>query len=875
MKKKFLFSLILIFIFFTCRFFVSPASSQLPQEIRGVWVATVFNIDFPSKSGLDAETLKRELDDIVNTTADAGLNAIFLQVRPTCDALYNSKIFPTSKWLVKQPGAPLPGGFDPLAYIISIAKPRGIAIHAWINPLRITNAQGNSLASQVAQNSPALQHPEWVVAFDGKYYFNAGLPEVRELIANGVKEIVQNYDVAGIVFDDYFYPAESKNVKFDDDKTFATYGAGFAIRGDWRRDNINRLIKQCYDTVKSVRSNCLFAVSPFGIWQNKAEHPQGSDTKGRNSYRTLCCDALAWMKGGYVDYISPQLYWQFTQKNARYDTLCRWWNAQCDATGIPLVVSHAAYRVAKWQSAKEIANQVVFARQLRQYGGSIFYSYRDLKKNTLNIRSVIRKIMQGNYTKPVTYNNDFTISTPKDNLVTKQNGVIIMGQSNLDSPLFFAEQPVSRTRSGFFTIYAPLVVGMNILQFQQGSQTIVKNVCRNNPANASVKPAPSSPQPTATAQPVVAVAQKISIPVEVIKETRLRPSPKSSPHDDFLPALCGMKDMAIDQNNTQYRLRMGGFVAKKDVKTIAGVVPLSNLNDVVINVTDERTNIQLMRDIESPIDAKIVGNEFVVILFNTSTKLTNLQLPQNPLFSAVKIFQVNNNVKLHFELKNVRNFYGFSMLKSQNVTQISLKNPSGLAEGNQPLLGKTIVLDAGHGGTDSGARGPKEANNEEHLNLNFVMCLKNKLENLGAKIILTRDTDTTIELLERESFVKKQSPDLSISIHHNSLPSSPRALEVGGFLALYKNPAGKYLAETIANRVPNDTFMRALGAKFQRLAMCRFYSFPSVLLELGFVTSPEEVERANNDAEVNNICTAIADSVLAFYKNQEQFLIKN
>ena len=868
MKKKFLFSLILVFIFFTCRFFISPASSQLPQEIRGVWVATVFNIDFPSKSGLDAETLKRELDDIVSTTADAGLNAIFLQVRPTCDALYNSKIFPTSKWLVKQPGAPLPGGFDPLAYIISIAKPRGIAIHAWINPLRITNAQGNSLASQVAQNSPALQHPEWVVAFDGKYYFDAGLPEVRELIANGVKEIVQNYDVAGIVFDDYFYPAESKNVKFDDDKTFATYGAGFAIRGDWRRDNINRLIKQCYDTVKSVRSNCLFAVSPFGIWQNKAEHPQGSDTKGRNSYRTLCCDALAWMKGGYVDYISPQLYWQFTQKNARYDTLCRWWNAQCDATGIPLVVSHATYRVAKWQSAQEIAKQVAFARQLRQYGGSIFYSYRDLKKNTLNIRSVIRKIMQQNFTRPVTYNNDFTISTPPDKFVTTNDGVLIMGQSNLDSPLFLSGQPISRTRNGFFCVYKPLALGNNVLQFQQGGRVIVKNVSRKNPQKASVKPVPSKTPPNA----VTAVTQKISIPIEVIKETRLRPSPNSSRHDDFLPALSGTRDLAIDENRDQYRLRMGGFVAKGDVKKISEAVPISKLTDVTFVGTDGWTNMQLTRDVESPIDAKILGNEFVVTLFNTNTTLTELHLPSNPLFSSAKIVRVNNKVKLHFTLKNIRNYYGFTVQKAKNATQISWRNPSALSQENAPLLGKTIVLDAGHGGRDPGARGPKEAHNEEHLNLNFVKCLKNKLENLGAKIILTRGEDATIELLERENFVKKQSPDLLISIHHNSSSPKPSILEKSGFLALYKDPAGKPLAETIASRVPNDTFTRSVGVRSQRLAMCRFYSFPSVLLELGYLTCPEDVERASNDADMDNTCASIAQAVLDFYKGQEAFI---
>lgn len=859
--------LLIIFIFAISSCFVACVHAQLLQEIRGVWVASVLNIDFPTKPGLDVATLKRELDDIVATVADAGLNAIFFQVRPTCDALYNSRIFPTSKWLVKQPGSALPDGFDPLAYLISIAKPRGIAIHAWINPLRVTNSAGKPLASQVAPNSPALQHPNWVVAFNGKHYLDAGLPEVRDFIANGVREIVQNYDVAGIAFDDYFYPPTGAKLQFNDDKTFATYGTGFTNRGDWRRDNINKMIRQCYETVKSVKSNCLFGVSPAGIWQNKKDHPLGSDTNGGNSYRNLCCDALAWMKGGYVDYISPQIYWQFTQKNARFDTLCRWWNANCDATGVPLVVSHAVYRVAQWQSAQEIANQVAFARQLRQYGGSIFYSYKDLKKNTLNIRNVIRKIMQQNSTRPVTFNNNFTIGHPRNNLTTRESGVVIMGQSNLDSPLFFADTPVSRTRNGFFCVYAPLVLGNNVLDFKQGSAVITRNVTRRN----TVKNDEAVVSQKTHAS--VSLNSKISLPVEVVKnETRLRPTPNSSRHDDFLPAMCGTRDIALEESSTQYKLRMGGFVAKEDVKVIDEDVPISNLTNIAIDDTDGWTNICFSRDVDAPIDAKLEDNEFVITFFNTTSALTEILLPINPLFGSAKIFQDNSNVKLHFLLNDIKNFYGFTAKRKENNLQISLRNPSGLANGEKPLLGKTIILDAGHGGAESGANGPLEALNEEHLNLNFVMCLKDKLEFLGAKIILTREGDVDFKLLEREDFVKNQFPDLSISIHHNSLHPTPHTLENGGFLALYTNPAGKWLSETITDRVASDNFLRCSKAKFQRLAMCRFRAFPSVLLELGYLTCPEDVERASNEKDMDSICASIASAVLDFYKKQEIFI---
>ena len=861
MKKKFFAIFIIFSIFFATFGTGTPAIAQLPQEIRGVWVATVLNIDFPSKQGLDEATLKRELDDIVNTVADNGLNSIFFQVRPTCDALYNSKIFPTSKWLVGKQGDPLPGGFDPLAYLVQKAKSRGIAVHAWINPLRVAYSK-TPLVTQLSQNSPALQHPDWVVTFDGKYYFDAGLPEVRSLIAEGVKEIVANYDVAGIVFDDYFYPTEGKKTKFNDNKSFATYGAGFASRGDWRRQNVNSLIKECYEAVKSVRKNCLFGVSPFGIWQNKKDVPNGSDTNGRNAYRDLCCDALAWMKGGYVDYISPQLYWNFSQKNARYDILCRWWNANCDATGTPLVVSHAIYRVAQWQSAKEIANQVSFARQLRSYGGSIFYSYKDLKRNTLGIRDVIRKIMQNSRTGSVSFGTGLTIATPSDNFATKANSLTILGQSNEDSPLFFNGLPVSRTRSGFFCLYTPLTIGKNRLEFEQGGRHVTRNVLRKSCAT-----------PHAQDQIVARTEWKeVSIPIQVTKsEARLRPSPNSSVYQDYLPLASGTRDLAISKSEKFYKLRMGGFVAKEDVTPLAEEVPISALTDIAVEDEGQYTKISLARGTKSPIDARVKGSVLIVTLFNTKTNLADFPLPKNPLFKSLVISQDKGNTVLHFKLRSEKNYYGFTVQQIDGKLQILLRNPSTLAVGTMPLMGKKIVLDAGHGGADTGALAPIESLNEKHINMVYILCLKEKLEALGAEVVLTRSADTEFKLLDRANFVRQESPSLSISIHHNSMKPSPRILETGGFVALYTDSASKNLAETITRFVAENVSCRYMDARFQRLAMCRFHAFPSVLLELGFLTSPEDVERAFSPEERENFCNAMAEAILAFYREQGAF----
>ncbi len=377
-----------------------PINPEPEKELRGVWVATVGNLNFPSRAGLSEEALRQELDDLLSVCAECRLNAVFFQVRPTADSLYRSEIFPTSSFLSGEQGKEAPGGFDPLLYLTSRAREKEIDVYAWINPLRITygsKARPQQDPSALAENNPARRHPEWTVPYaDGKLYFDPGIPEVRELIAAGASEVAANYPVKGIVFDDSFYPYPVENASFPDEKSYLAYGNG-ADREDWRQENVNRLLAACRDAVKKASPDCRFGVSPFGIWQNDDGENGGSATRGLEAYRAVYCDALAWAKGGYVDFLAPQIYWSFDTPAAPFGVLAEWWNDALAGTGVRFYIANAAYKIPEWESAEELSRQVEFSRQLSGYGGSILYSYAALRDNLLSVREVVSSLFSDAY----------------------------------------------------------------------------------------------------------------------------------------------------------------------------------------------------------------------------------------------------------------------------------------------------------------------------------------------------------------------------------------------------------------------------------------------------------------------------------------------
>lgn len=355
------------------------AAQPAQDGMRGVWVSSVANIDYPSQQGLSADQLKSEADTILNNIAAMGLNTVFLQVRPSADALYQSALFPWSRYVSGTAGQAPDGDFDVLAYWVEGAHSRSLQLHAWLNPYRITR-DGKEELDSLPETSPAKQHPEWVVEYEGNYYFNPGLPAVQQLVVDGAAEIVRNYDVDGIHLDDYFYPGTD----FNDAAAYARYGEDFDDIGDWRRDNVNTLIASLDETVHAINPELSFGVSPAGIWDNKADNPKGSDTNGRSSYREIYCDSVEWVKRGTVDYICPQLYWSIGYEIADFEVLVDWWQDIVSTSDVALYIGIGAYRAAEaepgdvWYGTAELERQLDMLDNSIDIQGEVFFSYASL-----------------------------------------------------------------------------------------------------------------------------------------------------------------------------------------------------------------------------------------------------------------------------------------------------------------------------------------------------------------------------------------------------------------------------------------------------------------------------------------------------------------
>lgn len=360
----------------------SAGATQQPAQdgMRGVWVSTIYNIDYPSAQGLTADQLRSEADTILDNIAQMGLNTVFLQVRPSADALYDSDIFPASRYVSGTVGQAPDGDFDVLAYWVEAAHARGLQLHAWLNPYRITK-DGQSEYDALPDDSPAKQHPEWTVVYEDNYYFNPGLPAVQELVVDGAAEIVQNYGVDGIHLDDYFYPGTD----FADEATFARYGKDFDDIGDWRRNNVNELIAALDETLHEIDPTLSFGVSPAGIWDNKANNPKGSDTNGRSSYAEIYCDSVEWIKSGTVDYICPQLYWSIGYEIADFEVLVNWWQQIVATSDVALYIGIGAYRAAEaepgdtWYGTEELQRQLTLLDNSIDIQGEVFFSYNSLQ----------------------------------------------------------------------------------------------------------------------------------------------------------------------------------------------------------------------------------------------------------------------------------------------------------------------------------------------------------------------------------------------------------------------------------------------------------------------------------------------------------------
>lgn len=349
-------------------------------EFRAVWIATINNIDWPSRPNLTVDEQKREFLGLLDTFQKFKLNVVILQVRAASDAFYQSKTEPWSHFLTgKQGRAPKPF-YDPLAWAIEMCHLRGMELHAWFNPFRVRNLG----FYQLDPKSFATKHPQYVKEFDKKYFLDPGYPEVVKHVIAVIAEVARNYPIDAVILDDYFYPYPVAGKGFGDEKSFARYGKPYYPKrlSDWRRENINHFISSLHDTLQKIDPKLKFGISPFGIWRSKSVDPAGSaGRKGLSSYDDLYADVRKWLMNGWIDYVMPQLYWEKGNHFGDFTSLVHWWNE--NSFGKPLYIGQALYKSTSgkngWISPDELTDQINYLRTRENVRGFAFYSASNLK----------------------------------------------------------------------------------------------------------------------------------------------------------------------------------------------------------------------------------------------------------------------------------------------------------------------------------------------------------------------------------------------------------------------------------------------------------------------------------------------------------------
>ena len=376
---------------------VEPQQGQPP--LRGVWLATVSRLDWPPVASVNASSAaarisqqQKSLTDKLDKMKSLGVNTVFFQVKPDGTALWASKILPWSDMLTGEIGKD--PGYDPLQFMLDEAHKRGMKVHAWLNPYRVSV---NTKASTVAELNRTLSlhpasvyvlHKEWIRTAGDRFVLDPGIPEARDWITSIVAEVVARYPVDGVQFDDYFY-AESAGSMLNDSQTFRTYGQGFASKADWRRHNTQQLIEQVSRTIKQLKPDVEFGVSPAGVWRNLSHDAAGSDTRGAAAYDEAYADTRRWVQQGLLDYIAPQLYWPFARQAARYDVLAKWWADVVKPTHTRLYIGIALYKVGEpsknepdWMiggGVPELKKQLDLNEAVPQINGTILF-----RENYLN-----------------------------------------------------------------------------------------------------------------------------------------------------------------------------------------------------------------------------------------------------------------------------------------------------------------------------------------------------------------------------------------------------------------------------------------------------------------------------------------------------------
>jgi len=368
------------FYLLTAILFSQFSFAQPKYEFRGVWIATVVNIDWPKAGNWNPEQQKADFIRILDIHQRNGMNAMIVQVRPAADAFYPSALEPWSQWLTGVQGQPPSPYYDPLQFMIEETHKRGMEFHAWLNPYR---ANFDINRASIAANHITRTQPGWFLTYGDKKYFDPGNKEAQRFVVSVVRDIVKRYDIDAIHMDDYFYPYRIPGKEFPDEASYRNSGTKLK-KDDWRRSNTDSIIQAISKAIKQEKRLVRFGISPFSVWRNDKDDPEGSDSKaGQTNYDDLYADILLWLKKGWIDYVTPQLYLEIGHDKIAFEKMLDWWSRH--SYGKHVYIGHGIYRAggkeSAWNKPTEIPNQLKLLRRYPNIQGSIFYSSNAFERN--------------------------------------------------------------------------------------------------------------------------------------------------------------------------------------------------------------------------------------------------------------------------------------------------------------------------------------------------------------------------------------------------------------------------------------------------------------------------------------------------------------
>ncbi len=935
MKKWISFILIAVFSFVNAFSFIGckEVTANEDREVRACWVSSIGNLDYPSRMGLSVASLKSEIDGIIESCRRYGLNTIFFQVRPNGDALYKSEVFPWSIYLTGKQGRAPAEGFDPLTYFVRAAHDAKIELHAWINPYRI--GSGNKVWEGLSADNPAVLHPEYTITSKTGVYYDPGLPEARALILSGVTELVRNYEIDGIHFDDYFYPYDLAG--FDDSDTYAAYGNGLSL-ADFRRHSVNQLVESVYKEIKAINSKVQFGISPFGIWANKWVDPAGSDTRGMSSYAAIFSDSKKWVEEGWLDYICPQIYWTNKHTAAPFDVLVDWWDDLCSRHNMPLYIGMALYKVGAGEVGFEdgavMGEQLRYASAKRSYAGHCFFRYGLLSKNEKGaLDAILQYYDESKKTVEVDsvdflqlkQANELKITTPQNGATVQGSNISVAGTAKPGSTVTVNGFQAVVSKSGLYAAYVPLKSGSNTITVQSGVEKRTVRVTRAG--TTAVKTAeglyPSGPVHRSAGESITFTAAApagaalvltngtVSVPLTAVKSgsTSYRGewTVPSFPAGDKLELSGFSLEMTLNgtkttvQTDLALHLYAAGYSEEKILQQDAYIFdessggsqmdhdPLRQGTRVrVVGLEGSRALLENGYWVEQ----ELLGDEMPDLAEPADYQYEILNITADDIFgyssycngesleitlSAGRAQKIETDAEKsdhHIEFERTaqgsllkirsrsgRHIAGYEILQQKNRITVYLRFHSGT------LAGKTIMLDAGHGGQDGGAFGAGGASwpAESDLNLVLTYTLKAELEAAGATVLMTRTKDTTVTLAERTRQAVAAAPDLFISLHHNSTSETADFTKATGGLMLYSSPISETLAKTLSGNLWNGVGVKEVRCKRQSLYVCRQTRFPAVLVEAGYLCNPVEYEMLCREDIARKIAKNIRKGLEAYF----------